>query len=224
MKTPTKVTLISIAVVAVLVVAGFIFTSASSPNVSNDPVAAAAIPDDGGLPGVAANSHVLDEVGPDAPTLVEYLDFECEACGAFYPYIEEIRAEYQGEINYVVRYFPLPGHLNSMNAAVAVEAAAQQDRFEDMYGKLFETQANWGEQQTSQAPLFRTYAEELGLDMAAFDAAVADPATEARVTEDLDQGRALGIQGTPTFFLDGQQLELTALTDLTDALDRAIAQ
>lgn len=111
-----------------------------------------------------------------------------------------------------------------MNAAVAVEAAAQQDRFEDMYGKLFETQANWGEQQTSQAPLFRTYAEELGLDMAAFDTAVADPATEARVTEDLDQGRALGIQGTPTFFLDGQQLELTALTDLTDALDRAIAQ
>ncbi|MBB2959615.1 DsbA family protein [Pseudoclavibacter helvolus] len=224
MKTPTKVTLISIAVVAVLVVAGFIFTSSSSPDVSNDPVAAAAIPDDGGLPGVAANSHVLDEAGPEAPTLVEYLDFECEACGAFYPYIEEIRAEYQGEINYVVRYFPLPGHLNSMNAAVAVEAAAQQDRFEDMYGKLFETQADWGEQQTSQAPLFRTYAEELGLDMAAFDTAVADPATEARVTEDLDQGRALGIQGTPTFFLDGQQLELTALTDLTDALDRAIAQ
>ena len=174
MKTPTKVTLISIAVVAVLVVAGFIFTSASSPNVSNDPVAAAAIPDDGGLPGVAANSHVLDDGGEGAVTVVEFLDFECEACGAFYPLVEDLRGKFDGEITYVIRYFPLPGHLNSKNAAIAAEAAAQQGRLEDMYHRLFETQPQWGEAQESRADLFRGFAEELGLDMAAFDDAVAE--------------------------------------------------
>lgn len=69
--------------------------------------------EDGALPGARLNSHVLDEAGPGSPTLVVFLDFECEVCGAFYPVIEELREDYAGEINYVVRYFPLPGHVNS---------------------------------------------------------------------------------------------------------------
>lgn len=65
--------------------------------------------------------------------LVEFLDFECESCGALFPIVEQLRSDYAGEITYVVRYFPLPGHVNSMNAAVAAEAAAQQGEFEAMY-------------------------------------------------------------------------------------------
>lgn len=177
----------------------------------------------GALPAARSNSHVLDDAGPDAPTLVEFMDFECEACGAFYPVVEDLRARYDGQIDYVIRYFPIASHANSMNAAVAVEAAAQQGQLEQMYQRMFETQTTWGEQQQSQADLFRTFAEDLGLDMAAFDAAVADPATEARVQQDLDDGRALGVQGTPTFYLDGEQLELSSFSDLTDAIDRALS-
>ena len=92
--------------------------------------------------------------------------------------------------------------------AVAAEAAAQQDRFEDMYVRLFETQAEWGEAQESRADLFRGFAEEIGLDMAAYDAAVADPATTERVELDFEEGQALGVSSTPTFFLDGELLEL----------------
>ena len=154
---------------------------------------------------------------------MEFLDFECEACGAFYPVIEQLREEYDGEINFAIRYFPLPGHFNAMNAAIAVEAAAQQGQLEPMYSKMFQTQEQWGEQQTSEEARFRSYAEELGLDMATYDTAVADPSTRARVEEDYNDARALGASSTPTFFLDGQQLELTQLTDLTDALDRAIS-
>ncbi|WP_147794757.1 thioredoxin domain-containing protein [Cellulomonas sp. Y8] len=176
----------------------------------------------GALPATRADSYVLDDAGPGAPTLVEFMDFECEACGAFYPVVEQIREQYAGQINYVIRYFPIASHANAMNAALAVEAAAQQGQVEDMYHRMFQTQAEWGEQQTSQADLFRSFAEELGLDLAAYDDAVADPATQERVQQDLDDGQALGVQGTPTFFLDGQRLELSSVSDLTDALDRAL--
>ncbi|WP_240482501.1 DsbA family protein [Microbacterium sediminis] len=213
--TPVKATVISIVVVVVLVIAAIVYVNVTRP--------APVTPDDGALPGTRSDSHVLDEAGADAPTLVEFLDFECEACGAFYPYIEEIREQYAGDINYVVRYFPIPNHYNSMHAAVAVEAAAQQGRFEEMYDRMFETQIEWGEGQSSEAARFRGYAEELGLDMDAYDAAVADPQTQARVEEDFLEGQEMGVTGTPTFFLDGVKLELTSLTDLTDALDRAIA-
>ena len=217
MKTPMKVTLIAIAGVVVLVIGAIIYTVSARPQAPADDNAADA------LPGARSNSHVLDSVGPDAPTLVEFLDFECEACGAFYPYVEQIRKQYDGQINYVFRYYPIPSHYNSMNAALAVEAAAQQDRVEDMYHRMFETQAEWGEQQVSKADLFRSFAEDLGLDMAAYDQAVADPATRGRVEEDFAEGQQMGVQGTPTFFLDGEKLELTQPTDLTNALDRALA-
>ena len=175
------------------------------------------------VPMVTDDSHVLDDAGPEAPTLVEFLDFECEACGALYPVVEGIRDDYQGRINVVVRYFPIPGHLNSMNAAIAVEAAAQQGEFEGMYRQMFATQTEWGERQESEAARFRGFAEELGLDMDRFDAAVADPATQERVEADFAAGQALGVQGTPTFFVDGELLDPTQLSDITDALDRAIA-
>lgn len=210
-----------IAVPAVLIIAALAISMslASRPVPVPVPQTAAGVPET-----VAENSHVVDEVGDDAPTLVEFLDFECEACGALYPYIEDVREHYDGKINYVVRYFPLGGHFNSMNAAVAVEAAAQQGKFEEMFHEMLQSQADWGEKQTSEAPRFRGYAEKLGLDMAAYDAAIADPATEARVHEDLDAGTALGVTGTPTFFLDGKQLSLTTPDDLPDAIDASLAK
>lgn len=192
--------------------------------VSREASDSASAPDDVTVPVTRASSYVLDDAGPGAPTLVEFLDFECEACGAMYPVIEQLREQYRGQITYVIRYFPIASHFNSMNAALAVEAAAQQGRIEDMYNRMFETQQDWGEQQTSRADLFRTFAEDLGLDMAAYDASIADPASTERIQLDQADGTTLGVQGTPTFFLDGTQLELNTLSDLTDALDAAIAE
>lgn len=210
-----------IAVPAVLIIAGLAISMAiaGGPAPVTVPQSEAGVADT-----VADNSHVVDDVSETAPTLVEFLDFECEACGALYPYIEEVREYYDGQINYVVRYFPLGGHFNSMNAAVAVEAAAQQGKFEDMFHQMLQSQAEWGEKQSSEAERFRGYAEQLGLDMAAYDRAVADPATEARVQEDLDAGTALGVTGTPTFFLDGKQLSLTTPDDLPDAIEAALTE
>ncbi|WP_131104456.1 DsbA family protein [Ornithinimicrobium sufpigmenti] len=171
---------------------------------------------------VRKDSHVLSDAGEEAPVLVEFLDFECEACGAAYPFVEQVREEYAGELTFVVRYFPIPSHANSMNAAVAVEAAAQQGRFEEMYARMFQTQTEWGEQQESKAPLFREFAEDLGLDMEAYDAAVADPAAQQRVEQDRQDGMALGVQGTPTFFLDGELLRPTSEDDFRAQIDAAL--
>ncbi len=173
---------------------------------------------------VRDNSHVLDEAPDGKVTLVEFLDFECEACGAFYPYVEQFREEYKGQITFVTRYFPIPSHFNSRNAAVAVEAASQQGAFEEMYKMMFETQKSWGESQQDLSPMFRTYAEKLGLDMAAYDAAVADPATLERVLQDYDEGVALGVDSTPTFFLNGEKMTIDSLDGFKAQLDAAIAQ
>lgn len=216
MKTPIKATIIAGGLVVILLVVVLILAR------MNNPEAPSPAETEGALPGTRANSHVIDNAGPEAPTLVEFLDFECEVCGAFYPVIEQVRKDYDGEINYVLRHFPLPGHHNSMNAALAAEAAAQQGQLEAMYHRLFETQSQWGEQQVSLAALFRDFAVQLGLDMAQYDAAIADPATQARVEEDFNDGRVMNVTGTPTFFLDGERLELTQLSDLTDAIDAAI--
>jgi protein-disulfide isomerase len=173
---------------------------------------------------VRENSHVLGEASEGTVTLVEFLDFECEACGAFYPYVEQFRAEYQGRITFVARYFPIPAHHNSRNAAVAVEAAAAQGKFEEMYRMMFETQGAWGESQQDRSPLFRTYAEQLGLDLAAYDAAVAAPETLARVLQDYDEGVALGVDSTPTFFLDGEKMTIESLDGFRAQLDAALAE
>ena len=173
------------------------------------------------LPGAGAEPYVLDEVGPEVPTLVEYLDFQCPSCAALHPTVTALRVQYEGKINFVVRQFPLPGHPHAMDAALAAEAAGQQGRFEDMYSKLFENHDEWAAEVGPQAGTFRNYAEELGLDLAAYDAAIEDPATSERIQADIDDARRAGAQGTPTFVLDGEVLQLQEVSDLTDALDSA---
>lgn len=155
---------------------------------------------------VRASSHRLTAPERSELTVVEFLDFECEACGAVYPAVEKLREEYGDRVTFIARYFPMPGHKNAQLAARTVEAAARQGKFEEMYGKLFTTQAQWGEADESKEALFRTYAEELGLDMEKFTAALNDPATAERIEADQRDGLGLGVQGTPTFFVDGLRI------------------
>ena len=155
-------------------------------------------------------------------TMVEFLDFECEACGAVYPAVEQLRAEYDGRVTFVARYFPLPGHVNAEPAARAVESAARQGEFEAMYQMMYETQAEWGESQDPKDDLFRSYAEDLGLDMEQYDADFASPEVAARVQRDVEDGMELGVQGTPTFYLDGELLQPRTYEDFTQALDEAL--
>ena len=209
---------ISAALVAAFVVAVAVFLGMSGRGA--DPADAAA---GGSTAVVRENSHRLSTAADGRVTLVEFLDFECESCLAAYPFVEQLREQYDGRVTFVARYFPMPGHAYGENAAVAVEAAAQQGRFEDMYHRMYETQAEWGERQESQAALFRSFASEMGLDMAAYDTAVADPATLERVLQDREDGLVLGVEGTPTFFLNGEKVEVDTTDEFVELIDAALA-
>lgn len=174
-------------------------------------------------PLVRDDTHILGTPGTSGVTVVEFLDFECEACGAFYPYVEQLRKDYAGDVTFAFRYFPLPGHGNARNAAAAVEAAARQDQLETMYQRMFTTQAQWGERGTdSQADRFRGYAKSLGLDMSQYDRDVASKSVRDRIQQDVTDGAALGVQSTPSFFVDGELVQLSTYDDLEQAITTAL--
>lgn len=101
----------------------------------------------------------------------------------------------------------MPGHRNSELATRTAEAAARQGKFEEMYTKLFTTQKEWDESQEWKESAFRGYAKQLGLDMGRFDADLADPEVAGRVQDDQRDGLGLGVQGTPTFLIDGTPIQ-----------------
>lgn len=188
-------------------------TTTATPDGSSDDSSAQVVRDD---------SQRLSTAEDGKVTFVEFLDYECEACGAAYPAIEELRETYDGQVTFVVRNFPL--HNNSEAAARAAEAAADQSKFAEMYSMLFETQAEWGEQSDSKEELFFQYGEDLGLDMDRFREVYDDPATLAKIEQDQADGQALGVTGTPSFFLNGEMMEISSFEDLTAQIDEALAQ
>ena len=157
-------------------------------------------------------------------TFVEFLDFECEGCGAAYPAVEQLRQTYGDQVTFVVRYFPLPGHFNADRAARAVAAAAEQGQFEPMYRKMFDTQRSWGEQRVPLDDLFFSYAQELGLDMDRFAADYNSQATRELIDRDVADGKALGVTGTPTFFINDELIKPESYDDLSSALESAVRQ
>ena len=211
----TRVLLTAFAVITLIVGAG-VYLSVRD----KDAPAAAQSADVGKV--VRENSHRLNNVPESDVTFVEFLDFECEGCRAAFPTVEQLRSEYGDRVNFVIRYFPLPSHANAERAARAVEAAAQQGKLEPMYKKMYETQAEWGEKRTPADDVFRGFATQLGLDMAAFDAAYSDQATLERINQDVADGTALGVQGTPAFFIDGEQVRYQSPDDLRNAIEDAL--
>lgn len=170
---------------------------------------------------VAADSPVIGSA--EAPvTVVEFLDFECEACGAAFPIVKQMLSEYEGRVRYVVRDFP--GHNNSVLAASAAYAAGEQGKYWEMYDLLFERQTEWGERQESQLPLFVEFAEELDLDAATFQSDLESGQYLDRLRRDFEQGRALGVDATPTFFINGDKfVGVPSYEELTRLIDEAIA-
>lgn len=174
---------------------------------------------------VREDSHKLSTAPDGKVTIVEFLDFECEACGANYPDVEKIRSEYGDKITFVTRYFPLSNHRNAQLAAQSVEAAGRQGKFEEMYQKMYENQKEWAEQQVPQTAIFERFAVEIGLDTAKFKADQNDPAVAERVKKDQADGEALGVQATPTFFFNGEQLQgIQKYEELKAKIDAALKQ
>jgi protein-disulfide isomerase len=149
------------------------------------------------------------EVGPDdhvrgpavAPlTLVEYGDYECPYCGAAYPIVREIERILGDELSSVFRNFPLTEvHPHAFQAAEAAEAAAAQGRFWEMHDRLYENQ-----QRLERDDLLR-HAQALGLDVELVETELDEHTHEARIRDDFLSGIRSGVNGTPTFFINGMR-------------------
>ena len=218
MKTRTGRALLTAAAVVVIAIVAVVLLITRGEAGTTD----AAVAEVGPAQLVRDNSHRLNDPPGASVTFVEFLDFECEGCRSAYPLVEQLRDEYGDRVEFVLRYFPLSGHFNAERAARAVEAAAQQGRLEAMYHRMYETQADWGEASTPADDVFRGFASQLGLDMTAYDEAYDDPATLERIRLDQQDGRELGVQGTPTFFVDGAQVVVRSPDDLRNAIEAAL--
>jgi protein-disulfide isomerase len=138
--------------------------------------------------------------GPaNAPvTLLEYGDYECPYCGAAYPIIKTVQARMDQRLRFVYRNFPITtSHPHAQQAAESAEAAATQGRFWEMHDVLFENQKRLRDQD------LRAYAEALALDLERFERELAEHVHAGRVHEDFMSGVRSGVNGTPTFYING---------------------
>jgi protein-disulfide isomerase len=159
--------------------------------------------------------------GPaDAPlTLVEYGDYECPFCGAAYPIIKEVQARMGDQLRFVFRNFPIStSHPHAEHAAEAAEAASAQSRFWPMHDLLYENQQRLADQD------LHAYAERLGLDLERFDHELAEHVHAGRVHDDFLSGVRSGVNGTPSFYINGARHNGSFDTEtLLIALQRATA-
>jgi protein-disulfide isomerase len=138
--------------------------------------------------------------------LVEYSDFQCPACGAYYPLLKALVEEFGSEMQFVYRHFPLPQHQHAELAGRAAEAAGQQGKFWEMHDLIFENQTSWANLRNTEE-VFTQYAVQLGLDMEKFKTDLDSKELKEKVRRDYSSGLSSGVNSTPTFFLNGVKLQ-----------------
>lgn len=202
------------AVTLALVVGGTFFFSSSAKKqaaIANAPVDQKLL--------VNEASHKIS--APNAKvTIVEFGDYQCPACAAAEPVLKKILTDYDGKINFVFRNFPLPMHQNAQKAAQAAEAAAAQNKFWQMHDKLYENQTSWSEEKDPQE-IFIGYAADLGLDKETFKKDINANKYSGLINADSNDGDKLGVNSTPTFFLNGNKITgVPSYESLKNSIDK----
>lgn len=211
-------------IVGVLLAAGLLawyFVSASKPATTANTNAASKTPTPAKTPSVPANAPK----GAEPPnqtgsanalvTLEEFADFQCGSCAAAHPALNEIKSIYGSRIRFIFRNFPLaiPAHDKSYDAAVAVEAAGLQNpnKFWEMQNLLFTNQKAWTTSPTYKQ-MWKEYAQKIGIDVAKWEADQAGIAAKARVNADMERGKALSVNSTPTLYINNVPIQFAEMT------------
>ena len=140
-------------------------------------------------------------------TLVEFGDFQCPACGTYEPILRQVLADNKDTLKFSFRHFPLTQiHKNALLAAKASEASGLQGKFWEMHDILYDKQEEWGEALNAR-DFIMMYATTIKLDITKFKSDLESKSLEDKILAEYKEGTGLGIQGTPTFFLNGKKLE-----------------
>jgi protein-disulfide isomerase len=154
---------------------------------------------------ITETDHALGSAGA-AIELIEYGDFQCPACAANEPIIKRLLAENGDWIHFAFRHLPLKEiHRNAVAGAHASEAAANQGKFWEMKDLLYASQADWSGL-PDPAPKFMEYAAQLGLDESRFASDMASQEVRSRVESDYRTAQSLGLNSTPSFFVNGEKI------------------
>ncbi len=167
-------------------------------------------------------------LGSDAARIevTEYSDFECPFCASFaavqMPVIRE-QLIATGRVRWRYRDFPLPVHQYSRYAALAAQCAGEQGKFWEMHDQLFQHH-EWAQTRKNPRSLFRGFAASVGLDLEKYDACLDSQRYAGRIQASLEEGQRAGVQGTPTFFVNGKRFDGRAASDafktIVDSLTR----
>lgn len=165
------------------------------------------LPQDKAVSGSSDSESMHIRGNPDAPvTLEEFGDFQCPPCGSFAKFTEELLKEYDSRVRIVFRHFPLSAHEHAMQASLAAEAAGFQGHFWEMYDVLYREQAAWAKAPNARE-LFESYAGTIGLNVDQFKKDMDGEQAKARVDSDQARGQSLGINLTPTIYINGQPVD-----------------
>lgn len=186
---------IGLATLLILVVGVAVVSKTSNSNTPAKPVDSSLLIKSDSNKLAGANSKV---------TIVEFGDYQCPACGAVHPLVKQVVDANKDTLTFVFRNFPLSQHANALVAAEAAEAAGAQGKYWEMHDKLYENQTEWSDSK-NPVDIFVGYAKDLELDTTKFKQEVSDKKYSAKITADQDDGNRLGVNATPTFYIDGAQ-------------------
>lgn len=208
---------IGVVCAVILVAAVFIFSKSTPPaSTQNDtPVDAKLL--------TKPDSHMTEATTSAKLTLVEFGDYQCPSCEAAYPVIKQAMQDYGSQLNFVFRNFPLPMHQNAQIAAEAAESAGAQGKYWQMHDALYDHQNDWADSK-DPLPLFDQYAQQIGLNVNQFNTDVNSNKYADKISQDQNDGNSLGVNATPTLFLNNKTAFVGAPTyqDLKAKLDVAL--
>ena len=160
-------------------------------------------------------------------TLLEYGDFQCPYCQQYAATVQQVQEQYKDTVKFQFRNFPLSSiHQNAVAAARAAEAASLQNKFWEMHDLLYST-GNWEvwTKSSDPTPLFTRYAEQLGLNPVKFKTDFSSVQVNDTINADKAAGTKLGIQGTPTFYVNGKEIKINnSVAGFQKELDAALKQ
>jgi len=183
-----------------IIVWGMIYlVSREKPALTND-----SAPIEGAIASIALDDQIKGNKDAKA-VLVEYSDFQCPACGFYYPILKSLSEEFGDDLAIVYRHFPLPQHKHAKLMAYAAEAAGKQEKFWEMHDLIFDSQKKWTNQRNAEDTVLG-YAELLGFDVERFEKNLELQEILEKVDKNYQDGVRAGINSTPTFFLNGEKI------------------
>ena len=165
---------------------------------------------------IATDDQPVKGTAKAVVTIVEFTDFECPSCARQHPILDRIVSEFGDRVRLVVRDFPLSQHANARKAAEAAEAAREQGKYWEYAAVLFRNQSALG------VDKLRQYASELGLDRARFDASLDSGKFAEKVQRDVMDGEKLGINGTPTIYINGKRVADNSYESVKSAIEATL--